>query len=114
MNLSEVKSADCHYLPCKIKTSGDAPVSTYFNPLIEEVGENKQCSFRGRPLIGKEIDIPADYVGVVLENNTNTELCATKQFEKFIYWNWDKIPSNDDAIIKMMEWIDIAKAIHQN
>ncbi|XP_067132113.1 ribonuclease H2 subunit C-like [Centruroides vittatus] len=113
VNLSEVETADCHLLPCKIKSSGDAAVSTYFTSTVDEIGEYKKCSFRGRPLMGKEVALTSDYIGIVVENK-NEELCVVKKFEKFTYWNLDKTPSKDDALMRMMDWLDVSNALHQN
>ena len=36
---------------------------------------------------------------------------AHHQFSQFTYWNLETPPSKNDAIIKAMQWIDIASAV---
>ena len=36
---------------------------------------------------------------------------ATHKFSQFTYWNLETPPSNNDAIIKAMQWINIAAAV---
>lgn len=76
------------------------------------------CSFRGYPLQGKEVTVPAGYKGMILiENkkldgeNKNRNLYCTKTFSKFRYWNYDRIPSKNDAIIAALDWIDVAETV---
>ena len=36
---------------------------------------------------------------------------ATHKFSQFTYWNLETPPSNNDAIVKAMQWINIASAV---
>ena len=36
---------------------------------------------------------------------------ATHKFSQFTYWNLETPPSNNDAIAKAMQWINIASAV---
>ena len=36
---------------------------------------------------------------------------ATHKFSQFTYWNLETPPSNNDAIVKAMQWINIAAAV---
>lgn len=36
---------------------------------------------------------------------------ATRKFSQFTYWNLETPPSNNDAIAKAMQWINIASAV---
>ena len=36
---------------------------------------------------------------------------ATHKFSQFTYWNLETSPSNNDAIAKAMQWINIASAV---
>lgn len=76
------------------------------------------CSFRGYPLQGKKVKVPANYKGVMfIENkkadteNNNRNLYSTNAFSQFTYWNYDRIPSKNDAVAAALDWIDIAEAV---
>lgn len=75
-------------------------------------------SFRGYPLHGKKITIPSGYKGVTfLERkkpeveNVERNLYSTGTFSSFTYWNYDKLPSKNDALAAAFDWIDIAEAV---
>ena len=36
---------------------------------------------------------------------------ATHKFSQFMYWNLETPPSNNDAVVKAMQWINIASAV---
>jgi len=36
---------------------------------------------------------------------------ATHKFSQFTYWNLETPPSNNDAIVKAIQWINIASAV---
>lgn len=82
------------------------------------VAEQLKASFRGYPLLGKVISLPKDYKGLVLQETINPSnedkdrnIYTTHAFNKLIYWNWDKQPSQNDAFIAALDWIDIAEAV---
>ncbi|XP_034230628.1 ribonuclease H2 subunit C [Thrips palmi] len=109
-----------HYMPCRIKSDGPANVSSYFKPIpLESDPKYKKASFRGRPLLGKDIVMPSGYKGLVVQEtkqplveNIDRTLHVSHVFDKITYWNWDKMPSANDAFISALDWIDIAEAIH--
>lgn len=75
-------------------------------------------SFRGHLLNGKEMTVPEGYKGVTLSEHkkpdSETEdrsLHVTGAFSQFTYWNFDKIPSDSDALKRALDWIDIAKVV---
>lgn len=133
------EKANCHLMPCKIKYNNDtAKVKEYFLPtirLMEACGdnwdgrtgeENKErenekgsvaASFRGRPLHGKKILLPDNYIGSVVKKSTdkksgNDTITDIKKLDEFTYWNWDQIPSKNDPIVKAIQWLEVSKAIH--
>lgn len=130
----------CHLMPCRIehdKTTANA--KEYFLPTIREMivgGDEDQgrerknvsdaiteqqkndiknpiltASFRGRPLQGKKVDLPEGYKGQVIINNSD-KTKTIKGFKDFYYWNWDEIPSKDDKVVKALQWIELAKVMH--
>lgn len=69
-------------------------------------------------MIGKKIDIPSGYAGVLLHESikpsTDKEerkFYIVNNFNSVTFWNWGKIPSRNDPFIKALEWIDIAEAV---
>ncbi|CAK9826130.1 Ribonuclease H2 subunit C [Anthophora retusa] len=119
-NLSKEKESVLHLMPCKICGDESANVSSYFTPYIRQVDdEHFKSSFRGRPLQGKRVTIPSKYKGITFVErkkpeveNIERNLYSTGTFSHFTYWNYDKLPSKNDAVAATMDWIDIAEALH--
>ncbi|XP_015605875.1 ribonuclease H2 subunit C [Cephus cinctus] len=118
--LESEKESVLHLMPCKIDGDETAKVSKYFTPYISEVNDDyKQATFRGYPLQGRKIKVPKGYTGYTfyeyekpVANNTDRNLYSTGKFSEFTYWNYDKIPSRNDALSGALDWIDIAEALH--
>ncbi|XP_065223975.1 ribonuclease H2 subunit C [Planococcus citri] len=106
-----------NYIPCSINFNGKAKVSSYFKETAGTDGE-KLASFRGRPLHGSEVKIPEGYCGYVLKKqpedcDSSTKCYSIEQsFKKFAYWNLDKKPTSNDAIVSALDWFDISDALH--
>ncbi|KAG5896067.1 hypothetical protein JTB14_006856, partial [Gonioctena quinquepunctata] len=79
-----------------------------------------KASFRGYPLQGKKIELPDEYVGLVLHESVRPEtekderkFYIVNKFADITYWNWERKPSKHDAFIKALDWIDIADELHR-
>jgi len=111
-----------HLMPCKIYGDEAANVSSFFKPYIRKTDEEcYDCSFRGYPLQGKKIIVPAGYKGMMFMENKKADtktkernLYCTGTFSQFTYWNYDRIPSKNDALAAALDWVDIAKALHSS
>jgi len=75
-------------------------------------------SFRGYPLMGKVIPLPNGYRIIVAQETVKpvTEgaernIHVMHTFKSFTYWNWDKPPSLNDALISALDWIDVSEAV---
>ncbi|KAL4702065.1 hypothetical protein ACJJTC_009233 [Scirpophaga incertulas] len=108
-----------HYMPCKIEEDGVANVNKYFEPHITEKDGELTASFRGHSLDGVKMLLPDGYRGLVvtevkkpLAEDADRRFQVAGGFKEIIYWNWDKKPSKNDNLVKAMDWIDIAEAIH--
>lgn len=62
--------------------------------------------------------VPAEYKGMTFMENKKTDaegknrnLYCTGTFSQFTYWNYDRIPSKNDALSAALDWIDIADAV---
>lgn len=125
-NCSETKRV--HLMACEVDHDGEAQVSNYFDPTVRDEGtisgvQNGEsalsASFRGRSLKGCVLNVPAGYTGFVMKEGrrpiTDEEDRVMKpihKFSQFTYWNLETPPSNNDAIVKAMQWINIASALH--
>lgn len=76
------------------------------------------CSFRGYPLQGKVVPVPEGYKGITFyeykppeTEDAERNIYATGTFTQLTYWNYDKIPSRNDALIAALDWIDVAEAV---
>lgn len=45
------------------------------------------------------------------DDDKESHLEVTQQFNEFTYWNWDKVPSNGDRIVSALDWIEISRAV---
>lgn len=75
-------------------------------------------SLRGYPLKGVELKLPHSLQGIILHENEklqiegkNRELKLGGKFDKFTYWNYDKIPSENDAYKKALHWLKVSEAV---
>nr|CAH0103756.1 unnamed protein product [Daphnia galeata] len=114
-----------HSMPCKINHNGQANVTGFFTPYIENKELNgcsgvSESSFRGYPLQGKKIVIPVGFKGIVVSETkkplTDVEernLVVSKKFCEITYWNWDCFPVSDDSINQSMDWLILSKMIHE-
>ncbi|XP_017781261.1 PREDICTED: uncharacterized protein LOC108566067 [Nicrophorus vespilloides] len=106
-------------VPFKIHADCDAKVKKYFETYVKEKENHLTASFRGYPLKGKVIDVPDGYKGLVLHESMkpmtekeDRNFYVIHTFDKLTMWNWDKVPSKNDAMIQALDWIDIAEALH--
>lgn len=118
MNVADVeidtscnKKSTCHLLPVTIKRDGPAKVSAYFEPVISEQQGTLHASFRGKPLLGKTLDVPDGFTGLVASGDEG-KFAAKSSFEKFTYWKWDQRPADNDPVKQSLDWLDVSKAIH--
>lgn len=75
-------------------------------------------SLRGYPLDGCRMKVPKEYQGVVYQETQRPMLEDTKRwfrtkgiFSEFTYWNYDKEPSNNDALKQAFVWNDLANVV---
>jgi len=121
-DLADLDECELHFMPCKIHGDEAANVSSYFKPYIHKVDEGYyNCSFRGYPLQGRKVTVPAGYKGMMFTENKKADaenkernLYCTGTFSKFTYWNYDRIPSKNDALAAALDWVDVAKALHSS
>lgn len=76
-------------------------------------------SLRGFPLVGKELSVPNNYKGVIFTEKKRPLLDDQDRifqfktaFENFTYWNYDKIPSRNDAYLQAMDWLEVSEVLH--
>ncbi|XP_070162629.1 ribonuclease H2 subunit C [Polyergus mexicanus] len=121
-DLAKQEESELHFMPCKIHGDEVANVSSYFKPYIYKIDEEQyDCSFRGYPLQGKKVIVPPGYKGMSFMENKKADtenkirnLYCTGTFSRFTYWNYDKIPSKNDALVAALDWIDIAEVLHSS
>jgi len=127
-----------HYVPFNIAYDGKANVATKFSSKAVSVNTpdhndgSDSCEqavlenqFRGKPLMGKMIQLPDNYKGVVAtdlsvstkktdsnDSKKDVTLRIDKEFSCLTYWNWDKPPSSMDAPVKLMDWLRLSQVLH--
>merc|ERR1711860_101963 len=111
---------NCHFLPFSIDYDGDSNASSFFSVEQNPDHNDLKASFRGRPLDGCKVDLPAGYTGFVIserrqrsteEEERNLEI--KQKFSHMNLWNLDKKPTLDDSTQKAFQWIDVSNAIHE-
>lgn len=75
-------------------------------------------SLRGFPLKGVTAMVPEHYTGVVFKETQKPLADASDRtfkvdhvFDEFTFWNYDKIPSKNDALHKALDWIKVANVV---
>ncbi|XP_055625112.1 uncharacterized protein LOC129767886 [Toxorhynchites rutilus septentrionalis] len=112
--------AKIHFVPATIEGDGSAKVEQYFDSYTEElVDKTLVNALRGYPLRGKEFTLPEGHTAVIFQE-TQKPLSAEEDrnfsfagaFQKFTYWNYDKIPSKSDPLVKALDWMQLSQALH--
>ncbi|XP_061461756.1 ribonuclease H2 subunit C [Rhineura floridana] len=111
-----------HLLPCAVQRDGSAEVRRYFEPAIRRPAEpdgESSVSFRGRSLIGKDVFVPAGYVGLVLEEDVapflpvqERQVRVKSTFESLTMWTLERAPNSSDELLMAFHWPKIAEGIH--
>ncbi|XP_051900907.1 ribonuclease H2 subunit C [Pristis pectinata] len=108
-----------HLLPVDIESDGNARVDQYFTPAVQERDGELLVSYRGRALRGRDLPVPAGYVGLVLREDR--EPCSDEEertvrvksaFSSLTYWNLETRPTADDSVVMAMTWPRSPQAIH--
>ncbi|KAG6691463.1 hypothetical protein I3842_10G064600 [Carya illinoinensis] len=86
----------------------------------------EEAYFRGRKLQGTTIPLSTGYCGFVLGKKNLAEKKASDmsdgnsnrwevnaKFENVTYWNHDSLPSSNDALLRSLHWLTVAKALHK-
>ena len=73
---------------------------------------------RGYPLKGTEVSLSENLQGLILRESERLQIDGTERelkfggkFSKFIYWNYDKNPSQNDCYQKALHWIKCSEAV---
>uniref|UniRef100_A0A1B0D716 Uncharacterized protein n=1 Tax=Phlebotomus papatasi TaxID=29031 RepID=A0A1B0D716_PHLPP len=113
--LQSAPTAKIHFIPAETDSSGAANVEKYFENFVKTDQNGVSTnSLRGYPLVGNDFSVPESHQGVVLTSakGDSSAMKITGKFDKFSYWNYDTIPSKNDALRQAMDWIDISRALH--
>lgn len=116
-----------HYLPCKINYNGPTDVNNYFqitktnDKQIQQHGSHNhqnyelKSTFRGRELIGKEVILPANIIGIHAvqhppreKNEMTWEVVGG--YDKITMWQHDIAPDLS-TLNHAIEWFDIANEV---
>ena len=110
-----------HSIPAQIDYNGEANVHQYFQIKPTKTGEagKFKASYRGRPLLGKKIEIPPSYKGYIANKKRDTfsdhqeqTLYVEKSFDSFTLWNLETPPTSNDVLVKSLDWLEVANVLH--
>lgn len=106
-------SSNVYSMPCSIDVPSTitSDIKRHFTNSIQKKDDtDNKCtaSFRGRPLNGEQLNIPDDYIGI-LSNSTK----YVSSFDKLTYFNLDCSTTKDDCISRSVEWLSLAKILHE-
>lgn len=110
MEFEDKKESEVNLLPCNIKYDGPAPVESYFIQIKDPLTNELTSNFRGRKLIGKEIELPEDINGYVLESFNKNNINIHSNFKKLTIWEHD-IKPDTQIILNSIDWFDIADIV---
>ncbi|XP_054155113.1 uncharacterized protein LOC128953634 [Oppia nitens] len=112
------KQVICHSIPCNVKSDcKEAKIDTYFEPTIRSSDKDNSVllsSLRGRPLVGRHIDLPENCCAFTVNHKNDKELVANESFGRITHWNLDKTSSDSDSLPQIIQWIQISNAIHSS
>lgn len=85
-------------------------IKRHFTNSIQINSDTNQldASFRGRPLNGAQLAIPSDYIGILSHSSK-----PISSFDQLTYFNLDCLPSKNDCIDRSLQWLSLAKILHE-
>ena len=103
-------NAKVYSIPFTVQTSSTmtSDIKRHFTDSIQEENHQLNSSFRGRPLNGTNLKLPDDYLGVVSNGSK-----AISSFNQLTYFNLDCPTSDKDSIARSVQWLSLAKALHE-
>jgi ribonuclease H2 subunit C len=117
----EGREGELQFVPCSVESNiGEVNVAAYFSPFTRNSDsciDTMEAALRGRPLLGHVVKLPKKYECVVLQSvrggHEKKQWRATKRLDRFTYWNYDRQPSDEDKLKKALQWIKLAKIMHE-
>lgn len=116
--MSQQQKQRIEILPFQLNYDGPAPIKTFF--LIEEEKIEKKekeylSHFRGRKLVGKDVQIPPNLVAlhaVVGSKSSNLEgkLEIMDNYNQFRVWQHDH-PGDAHQLQECFDWMEISQAV---
>ena len=107
-------STKFHLINCEIEANAEANVSKYFEPAIVKKDDlRSDVSFRGRPMNGRRVKLPDDFVLASLKPSLSDEhqFNAGESANELHYWNFDQVPDLEDSTNQAINWIHISKCL---
>ena len=131
---NEGKTHELQFIPADIRHNGPAEIQTYFGNFIVDKSQHStdkdqtghlEATLRGRPLDGEVLKMPEGFKAVVFQaggevslggdSTEKTEtMRAIKKLDEFTYWNYDKKPSGEDKFRQALQFVDLAKVMHED
>jgi len=114
-----VKEDHVQFLPFSVKFNGETEVESRFSSQTT-FDKDKHClvnSFRGYPLEGERLKIDENYRGVVIDTGrpsitAKENVRAVCTFDSLTFWNYDKIPGENDNYQQALQWMKVSEALH--
>jgi len=71
------------------------------------------ASIQGRLVNGTEVKLPENFQGLFMTKNKagSNKIFVTSTFKTFKAWNYDKMPTKNDPVQKVWDWIGISEAV---
>ena len=80
---------------------------------IPATGETLESAFRGRKLCGRDVPLPLNVTGVVLDTNEG-EARIRGTFNKVRIWSHDEAPTSDHYVLESYDAIHALSALHED
>lgn len=129
---------EVNFIPASVNKNGAIKIDEFFNKYtVEENGgglwESESLHFfyfwyhsinfsvytnsiRGYSLKGQHLKLPENLNGVIFRESESLQsgdrtLKFGGNFTKFIYWNYNRLPSENDSLKKSFHYLDIVDAV---
>ena len=103
-------SATVYAMPFAIQSASTvtSDIKRHFTNSFQENDQQISASFRGRPLNGTQLSLPADYIGLLTQSSQ-----PVSTFDQLTYFNLDCPTSSKDPLVRSIHWLSLAKVLHE-
>lgn len=97
-----------------------APIDVYFRPYRVPADGDRgplwRATFRGKPMTGLKVPMPDGYTGLLCHSEDGggdfvADADRGQVVKDVMYWNWDRVPTDDDPLLAALCWTRVSEAM---